>query len=401
MSAETTTFDWRAHLDVHPAADLFPLMDAERFAALVADIRAKGLLHPIVLCNGKILDGRHRYRACIEAGVVPKFIDYIGNPFDYAWSVNGQRRDLVAEQRAALWLEAIEGSEAWRAEQKRIAHTADEKRSEAQKGIPKADKERAATTCGSTSDKSAKASTAAAKASGTNRGAIERQQMLRNNRPDLAAKVRSGELKPNEAKWQMRSEAVLEKAQTSPPTGKYRVIYADPPWDYGNHIQLEAYGDPRNHYPTMSLAEICALPVRDIAEDDAVLFLWVTSPMLMKSDQVIESWGFTYKAAFVWDKVKHNMGYYNSVRHEFLLICTRGACRPDVHKLFDSVQSIERTKHSRKPVEFREIIDTLYPHGPRIELFQRADSVPNGWHVWGAEAAQVAEAALSDNKAAA
>jgi N6-adenosine-specific RNA methylase IME4 len=76
------------------------------------------------------------------------------------------------------------------------------------------------------------------------------------------------------------------------------------------------------------------------------------------------------------------------VRHEKLYICTRGSCQPDVPKLFDSVQEIERTnKHSEKPQEFRQIIDTLYPSGPRIELFQRGDAVPAHWHVWGAEAA--------------
>ena len=94
-----------------------------------------------------------------------------------------------------------------------------------------------------------------------------------------------------------------------------------------------------------------------------------------------KAWGFTYKAAFIWDKVKHNMGHYNSVRHELLLICTKGSCTPQHVKLFDSVQTIERTKHSEKPEAFREIIDTLYPHGPRIELFARKSV--KGWAAFG------------------
>jgi N6-adenosine-specific RNA methylase IME4 len=96
---------------------------------------------------------------------------------------------------------------------------------------------------------------------------------------------------------------------------------------------------------------------------------------------VIRAWGFTYKAAFIWDKIKHNMGHYNSVRHELLLICTRGSCQPDVQTLFDSVQSIERTRHSAKPAEFRTIIDTIYPHGPRLELFARTTA--EGWDAHG------------------
>ncbi len=167
------------------------------------------------------------------------------------------------------------------------------------------------------------------------------------------------------------------------PKGKYRVIYADPPWEYGNE-QPEYHTEQADHYPLMSMQAICDLLVVDLAMDDAVLFLWVTSPILRESFAVVEAWGFEYKSAFVWDKVKHNMGHYNSVRHELLLVCVRGSCPPDEQKLFDSVQSIERTEHSVKPVEFRNIIDTLYPHGPRIELFNRG-GVPEPWQRWGHE----------------
>ena len=160
---------------------------------------------------------------------------------------------------------------------------------------------------------------------------------------------------------------------------KYRVIYADPPWSYNDKQNIEVLGGAVKHYTTMPLDEICALPVP--AADNAVLFMWVTSPMLEDSFKVINAWGFKYKSSFVWDKVAHNMGHYNSVRHEFLLIATRGSCTPDVKRLFDSVVSIERTEHSRKPKEFRDMIDTLYPVGNRIEMFAR--EAPEGWDVWG------------------
>ena len=166
------------------------------------------------------------------------------------------------------------------------------------------------------------------------------------------------------------------------PSGKYRVIYADPPWKYGNNMP-EYFGEQADHYGLMSIKEICSLPVKDMAEDNAVLFLWVTSPILEEAFEVIRAWDFEYKASFVWDKMKHNMGHYNSVRHEFLLVCVRGSCMPDEAKLFDSVLSIERTEHSRKPEEFRKIIETIYPHGKRIELFAR--STHDGWDAWGNE----------------
>lgn len=160
---------------------------------------------------------------------------------------------------------------------------------------------------------------------------------------------------------------------------KYRVIYADPPWSYNDKQNIEVLGGAEKHYTTMPLQDICDLPIP--AADDAVLFIWVTSPMLEDVFKVIRAWGFKYKSSFVWDKIAHNMGHYNSVRHEFLLIATKGSCTPDVKRLYDSVVSIERTEHSKKPNEFREMIDTLYPTGGRLEMFAR--EAPEGWDVWG------------------
>ena len=194
--------------------------------------------------------------------------------------------------------------------------------------------------------------------------------------------------KKKEEHQQQRAEAITEQMTDGGNcidiynTGnKYRVIYADPPWSYDDKQNIDGLGGAVKHYNLMQLAEICNLPVKKLAEDNAVLFLWVTSPMLRHSFTVFASWGFEYKASFVWDKIGHNMGHYNSVRHEFLLIGTRGSCTPDNKILFDSVQSIQKSDHSRKPEEFRNIIDTIYPIGNRLELFSR-NKVRN-WDVWG------------------
>lgn len=116
------------------------------------------------------------------------------------------------------------------------------------------------------------------------------------------------------------AEELAAEGVTDEPEEKYRIIYADPPWDYGAHEQPDYQTEQKDHYAVMTVEAICALPVDDWAEDNAVLFLWVTSPILRKAFDVIDAWGFEYKASFVWDKIKHNMGHYNSVRHEFLLI---------------------------------------------------------------------------------
>lgn len=127
------------------------------------------------------------------------------------------------------------------------------------------------------------------------------------------------------------------------------------------------------------------IDVPSIVCDDAVLFLWVTSPQLPAGLEVMRDWGFEYKESIVWDKVAHNFGYYFSMRHEFLLLGTRGSCLPENDKLIGSVQTIRRSReHSRKPEKFRVIIDRLYPSGRRIELFARGE-VPPGWVAWGAD----------------
>jgi len=166
------------------------------------------------------------------------------------------------------------------------------------------------------------------------------------------------------------------------PEGKYQVIYADPPWEYAQeqHSKEKQETVLETHYPTMPTEDICKLPIENLTGENAVLFLWTTSPKLFEAKSVIDAWGFTYKSSMIWDKVKHNVGYYVSVRHEFLLICTKGSCLPDSHNLIDSVQTIERTEHSKKPERFYEIIEEMY-HGKKIELFCRKPR--EGWDVWG------------------
>ncbi len=190
---------------------------------------------------------------------------------------------------------------------------------------------------------------------------------------------------------ELRRKQMCQDKKDAPelPNDKYRVLYADPPWQYNNAgviTDSDAYGRAARHYPTMSIAELCALgeKVKELAEPDAVLFMWVTSPLLEECFDVIRAWGFQYKTSFVWDKVGHNYGHYNSVRHELLLVCTRGSCTPDDKTLYDSVISIEKSRtHSEKPEEFRRMIDSLYTWGKRIELFARVQV--DGWEAWGNE----------------
>ena len=186
-------------LTIHPAADAFPMMNGKRFSELVDDIREHGLIEAITLFEGKILDGRNRYKACLELGIDPKTKQISDvDPWAYVWSLNGERRDLVDEQRYLIWKFCSEQSEAFQAELRRIAEEANRKRSEAQKGIPKDEiKERARTECSRTSKTPARKSKAAA--AKVNTGAVARGDKLYNERPDLAQQVMKGDIKPAEA----------------------------------------------------------------------------------------------------------------------------------------------------------------------------------------------------------
>jgi len=161
---------------------------------------------------------------------------------------------------------------------------------------------------------------------------------------------------------------------------KYNVILADPPWRYDHSISTSR--DIENQYPTMSIEDICSLPVQDICHPDCILFLWGTSPKLVEAIRVIDAWGFTYKTCAVWVKDKIGMGYYFRQQHELLLVATKGnipAPAPDTR--VSSVIMGDRTKHSKKPNVVYEIIDSMYGALPKIELFCR-EAQP-GWDVWG------------------
>jgi len=187
-----------------------------------------------------------------------------------------------------------------------------------------------------------------------------------------------------EVEREKRQERRQDRIESTPviPDGKYNVIYADPPWKYD--FGFDIYGAADRHYHTMSIEELCNLPIPELTEDNAVLFLWVTSPKLFDAQRIIKAWGFDYKTSFVWDKVKHVMGHYNSVRHEFLLVCVKGSFPKQSNTLHDSVIEIERSdEHSEKPDYFRQLIEEMYPKSKKIELFAR--QIAEGWDAWGNE----------------
>jgi len=162
-----------------------------------------------------------------------------------------------------------------------------------------------------------------------------------------------------------------------PPRGEYRVILADPPWDYDNSGFEQSAAQ---HYPTVPTGEIAAL--RPPAAADAVLFLWATSPLLPDAQRVMEAWGFAYKASFVWVKDRApGIGWFVRTRHELLLVGVRGAIgHPSAQP--DSIIDGKVAEHSHKPEAAYGLIESMYD-GPYVELFARRARA--GWHAWGNE----------------
>jgi N6-adenosine-specific RNA methylase IME4 len=158
----------------------------------------------------------------------------------------------------------------------------------------------------------------------------------------------------------------------------FGTIYADPPWQYGNQGTRAATD---NHYPTMTVEEIAALPVKDLAAKEAHLHLWTTNAFLQDSFGILKAWGFEYKSVLVWVKPQMGLGNYWRVSHEFLLLGVRGNC-PFLNQEQVSWIHKDRQEHSRKPEEVRKRIQLVSP-GPRLELFGRRPI--NGWTVWGNE----------------
>lgn len=171
---------------------------------------------------------------------------------------------------------------------------------------------------------------------------------------------------------------------------KYNVIYADPPWSFKTWSEKGQDRSAEKHYQTMKVIDICDLPVKDIAADDCILFMWVTFPTIQDAFELIKAWGFEYKTCgFTWIKKnkKSNtnfwgMGYWTRSNAEICLIATKGKPKrvsAGVHSVIES--PIRR--HSQKPDEVRGKIVELVGDLPRIELFARERA--NDWDCWGDE----------------
>jgi N6-adenosine-specific RNA methylase IME4 len=353
---------------------LIPPLSNEEFKQLERNILEEGIREPLITWNGILIDGHNRYRIAQEHDMnyetLEKEFENINRVKE--WMIHNQfgRRNLSNYQRSVL---ALQLEDVFREKAKENQGNRNDIKQISAESKPIETRQEIAKVANVSHDTIAKV-----------------KKIEANATPEVKARLNTGTMSINEAYKEIKKEEIelkrkeiretFEKQDVEIKDKKYRIIYADPPWKYGNAMP-EYVTEPQDYYLLMNTEDICAMPIKDITEKDAVLFLWSTSPHLPEALEVAKAWGFTYKTTFIWDKIKHNMGHYNSVRHEILLVCTKGACTPDVKRLFDSVVSEERTEHSKKPNVFREIIETIYTYGNKIELFAR--ETPEGWDVFG------------------
>jgi N6-adenosine-specific RNA methylase IME4 len=223
--------------------------------------------------------------------------------------------------------------------------------------------------------------------------------------PAQRAKAYRDRKRPNPTRLKQERRAERERelaartiaaAEALGAAGKlYGVLYADPPWDWETWSEKGMSRAPG--YPTMTLDAIKALKVP--AAPDCVLLMWATVPMLPQALEVMAAWGFTYRSHFVWLKDKSGTGYWNRNRHELLLVGTRGNVpAPAPGEQIDSVLEAPRGAHSEKPEIFQALVEAMFPHTPKLELFARGGPV-SWWDRWGNEAETVGDGATASEAA--
>lgn len=368
---------------------LIPALSVEEFKQLEQNCLSEGIREKIITWNGFIIDGHNRFEIATRWN-----LEYESESKRFKdenevkeWMIHNQfgRRNLSNYQRSVLALE-LESVFSERAKEKQ-KEAGELKQISAE--APIETRKELAKVANVSHDTIAKVKVIQAKATQEVKAQLSTGEVSINQAyQEIKKEEKKEHQEVKKQEYEQRVETVTKnefKVDIFNTKEKFRVIYSDPAWSYNDKQETPQLGGAAKHYDTMSVSEICSLPVKEISEKDSVLFLWVTSPLLEDAFTVIKAWGFKYKTSFVWDKVKHNMGHYNSVRHEMLLIATKGSCTPDNKKLYDSVQSIERNdNHSEKPIEFLNIIDDLYNYGNKLEMFCR-DIKKDKWYGWGNE----------------
>ena len=332
--------------------------------ALAQSIEAVGLLHPVVVTpEGRLIAGQRRLAACRLIGwreIPVTLVDLLQAARGEAHE-NFVRKDLLPSEMVAL-KRAVEPLERREARSRQGARTD------------------LALECGATRGDSRDK---VARYLGVGRTTIDRAEAVvdaAESNPDEYGHLveqmdRSGKVSGVYRRLQVLKQAEqIDRDPPPMPNGPFRVIVADPPWRYDSGGDLP--------YPTMDIAEIKALPIAEVADQDAILWLWTTNAHLRLAFEVAEAWGFEYKTMLTWVKDRMGTGEWLRGQTEHCLLGVRGKpafLRGDRTTILQA----PRREHSRKPEEFYRLVEALCP-GNKLELFSREER--QGWKTHGVQA---------------
>ncbi|MDX0888638.1 ParB/RepB/Spo0J family partition protein [Sinorhizobium medicae] len=321
--------------------------DLGDLASLAENIRALGLLQPIgVTPSGWLLWGERRLRACRSLGWrdIPVIV-----------------RDVDSDDMAA-----VEAAENFARKDFTLSEAVAIKRA-LQPNLPKFGKsaparEQVATATGFSHETLRKAE---AVVSAAENEPVRFGKLLADM--DRTGRVDGPFKRLNVAK---KAEAIRAEPPPLPQRGPYRVIVADPPWPYEIR-QPDPSLRAAFPYPTMSIADICALDVASIAHTDSILWLWTTNHHLREAFRVVDAWGFEQKTMLTWGKDRIGYGDWLRGRTEHCLFAVRGKPVVEVGALSTLLLAPAEREHSRKPDAFYELVERLCPAPRYAELFQR------------------------------
>jgi len=373
-------------IDGHPYANLFPTMGDSEFEKLKQDILVNGVRQPIVMYQGLILDGRHRFAACTDLLKTCPQVQFEGDDaaaLAFVISTNLHRRHLDESQRAWVASKLANMRQGERTDIVEIS-TKSVSQADAAKMLnvsrESVNKAKAVRDHGvrELHEKVEKGEVAVSVASKIAKLPESTQrEILKDERPEQAIKKVARAEKEKALAEKTISVSLASEAR------RYGVVYADPPWRFETFSENGMDRSADNHYPTMDLEAIKALPIPAAA--DSVLYLWATAPMLPEALEVMQAWGFTYKSHAVWSKDRAGTGYWFRNKHELLLVGTRGNVpAPAPGTQLPSILESPLGRHSEKPALFAEMIEQLFPNTPKIELFCRSPRA--GWAAYGNEA---------------
>jgi N6-adenosine-specific RNA methylase IME4 len=165
----------------------------------------------------------------------------------------------------------------------------------------------------------------------------------------------------------------------------FKAIILDPPWEFE---MWSVHGNAKTQYDLLTIDDLCALPIKDLADSDSVLFLWATNPLLREALAVIDAWGYIYKTKFPWIKttitnhaLDYGIGYWARGVSEDIMIATRGkVSAPRLEGYLGLIGP--NVEHSRKPQDIHTIAESTTP-GPYLEIFARYQRP--GWVCFGNE----------------